>query len=282
MSIQEQLSRIQEAKTAIRQTIISKGVEVPESAKINEYSDYIAQIATGGTLPDTPDLTKQLTVWDLADIKAIVAAGVAEQRFELGQTLLVKYDIYTMPFEIVGFNDVTAQIDGEEKMVHALNLLAQYAGTGNMAWSSSANTPYSTSTLRENIVGNESYKLDSYFLDCLANTKVQTYNQDGSTDTVYDKLFAPSIAQLGATNPTYYTAEQAAVEGPAFTTYQDADDAKRVKYAVNSVSARRAYWTRSMSQKQSSSRGRISLDGSLNWTSYGGTAYPVLVCNLIG
>lgn len=281
MSIQEQLSRIQEAKTAIRQTIISKGVEVPEAAKINEYADYIAQITAGQVIPDTPDLTKELTAWDLVDIKAIVAAGIADQRFELGQTLLVKHGKYTMPFEIVGFNDVTAQIDGAEKTVHALNLLSQYACVDSTRY---ANTmvPYSESTLRQTMV-NLNNNFDSYFLDCLANTKVQTYNQDGSTDTVYDKLFAPSMTQLGITDATYNTAEQAAVEGPVFTTYQDADDAKRVKYAVNAVSTARTYWTRSLFLSLVNNYAAISTNGfATGLGSYSGMAYPVLACNLIG
>lgn len=48
MAISEQVSRIQQAKTAIKTAIIQKGVEVPESAKIDTFSTYIQQIETGG------------------------------------------------------------------------------------------------------------------------------------------------------------------------------------------------------------------------------------------
>ena len=52
MAISEQVSRIQQAKTAIKTAIIQKGVEVPESAKIDTFSTYIQQIEAGGGEPN--------------------------------------------------------------------------------------------------------------------------------------------------------------------------------------------------------------------------------------
>lgn len=282
MSIQEQLNRIQEAKTAIRQTIISKGVEVPETAKINEYSDYIAQITGGSAIPDVPDLTKELTAWDLVDIKAIVAAGVADQKFELGQTLLVRHTIRTMPFEIVGFNDIVAQVNGEEKTVHALNLLAGYTCYTTSRWASNSSTKYSESTLRSTIVGKASAEFYPYFLDFLANTKVQTYSQDGTTDIVYDKFFAPSMEELGVTDTEFNTTDQVAVEGPVFTAYQDADNTKRIRNAINSINTAQVYWTRSAYVGYSLGYGEITTRGAAFYGSNTAVTPILLACNLIG
>ncbi len=48
MSIATEISRIQSAKTDIKDAIEAKGVTVPSSALIDTYDDYIAQIPSGG------------------------------------------------------------------------------------------------------------------------------------------------------------------------------------------------------------------------------------------
>lgn len=47
MSIRDEISRIEQAKSDIKSAIIEKGVEVPDSAKINEYAEQISRIPTG-------------------------------------------------------------------------------------------------------------------------------------------------------------------------------------------------------------------------------------------
>jgi len=48
MSIANQISRLNTAKSDIRNSIIAKGVSVPTTAKIDTYDNYIAQIEGGG------------------------------------------------------------------------------------------------------------------------------------------------------------------------------------------------------------------------------------------
>ena len=48
MSIASELARLQQAKADIKAAIVAKGVEVPSSALIDTYDDYIAQIEGGG------------------------------------------------------------------------------------------------------------------------------------------------------------------------------------------------------------------------------------------
>lgn len=51
MSIASQLSRIISAKSAIASAIVSKGVQVPSTTKIDGYASLIAQIQQGGPTP---------------------------------------------------------------------------------------------------------------------------------------------------------------------------------------------------------------------------------------
>ena len=44
MSIATEITRLNNAKAAIKSAIEAKGVEVPQDAKIDIYADYIAQI----------------------------------------------------------------------------------------------------------------------------------------------------------------------------------------------------------------------------------------------
>lgn len=48
MSIATEISRIQQAKADIKSSIEAKGVTVPSSALIDDYSDYVDAIQTGG------------------------------------------------------------------------------------------------------------------------------------------------------------------------------------------------------------------------------------------
>ena len=47
MSIQSEIERLQGVKTAIKDAIVSKGVEVPEGTTFREYADKIATIPSG-------------------------------------------------------------------------------------------------------------------------------------------------------------------------------------------------------------------------------------------
>jgi len=47
-TIAENLSRIQSAKTDIKEAIEAKGVTIPSSATIDTYADYVASIPSGG------------------------------------------------------------------------------------------------------------------------------------------------------------------------------------------------------------------------------------------
>lgn len=56
MSIASEISRLQDAKASIKTAIENKGVTVPSSEKISNYSSYIASIQTGGSSYSTPNV----------------------------------------------------------------------------------------------------------------------------------------------------------------------------------------------------------------------------------
>lgn len=244
---------------------------------------FIAKSASGGgdNPPIVePDLSGPLDAAGLKNLQNIVAAGKASEYLKTGDEIKVSYSTYTMPFEIVGFEPV--EIEGG-KTVPAINLLAKYTNTTDIIWSSDINTIYSGSALRDYIIG-EDYqgRFDSGFISCLANTKVQTYNRDGSVDVAYDKLFAPSMAEIGVTNTIYNSPSQAAVEGPAFVEYQRANDAMRIKRAINATSTAQYYWTRTLFLGKSGYCGYVGTSGYTSSDPPNTTARCLAACNFIG
>lgn len=279
MTYQTELQRLVGAKASMRASIIAKGVDVPESAKIEDYPDYIAQIVVDETPITPPDLSKVLDAEALANIQNIIYQGKAQEYFSLGDELLVTYGGYTMPFEVVGFEPV--EVEGGNT-VPALNLLTKYTLQDTSQWGASDDTKYSASTLRTNITTTYQNRFDANFVACLASTKVQTYSRDGSTDVVYDKLFAPSMAQLGVTDTSYNNAQQAAVEGPAFTAYQGAANTKRTKGSIDDTLNMKVYWTRSMHPTSTSSFGAIIKTGAPGYDTYNKYITTLAACNFIG
>ena len=49
MSIASEITRLQNAKANIKTAIEAKGVEIPSNATLDEYSDYVEEIPSGGT-----------------------------------------------------------------------------------------------------------------------------------------------------------------------------------------------------------------------------------------
>lgn len=233
-----------------------------------------------GDEPDIfePDLSQPLDEVQLENLQNIVATGKPNKYLQTGQELLVSYGEYTMPFEIVGFRSVELE-SGET--VPAINLLAKYTSETDSQWGASGYTKYSESILRSSVMTVQN-NLDVDFVACLANTKTQTYSRDGSTDVVYDKLFAPSMAQLGVTDASFNNANQAAVEGPVFNYYWASTATKRIKRAVNATGTDKLYWTRSLYYSESGRFGYITSLGSpgIHGT-YNSNYRVVAACNFI-
>ena len=54
-TIKENLDRIKNAKSAIKNAIIQKGIEVTDTERIETYADKILQIKTGGGTTEIPE-----------------------------------------------------------------------------------------------------------------------------------------------------------------------------------------------------------------------------------
>ena len=69
-TIQENLDRIKNAKSAIKNAIIQKGIEVTDTERIETYADKILQIKTGGGTTEIPEFDPNgpLTFYRLDDI----------------------------------------------------------------------------------------------------------------------------------------------------------------------------------------------------------------------
>lgn len=226
-----------------------------------------------------PDLSKPLDKEQLDNLQRIVSAGRQAEFLNPGDTLLVNYGSYIMPFEIVGFEDI--EVEGSETK-SAINLLAKYTDEKGSLWASITNAKYSSSTLRAYIIDTYQGKLNADFVGTLAKTKTQTYSQDGSTDIVYDRLFAPSMSQLGVTDATATTAQQTTIEGPVFATYKGAASSKRIKQAINATSTAQYYWTRSWCTSTANTFGDILTSGAPSSSNGNITVRAVVACNLIG
>lgn len=51
MSVASEITRLQNAKTSIRNAITAKGVTVPSTAKLDTYASYIGNISAGTAIP---------------------------------------------------------------------------------------------------------------------------------------------------------------------------------------------------------------------------------------
>lgn len=93
MSIADNLNRIINAKTAIRQAIIDKGVEVPDAEKLDTYHSYIDQIGTSKT--------------PLRMLKASLDAGTAETDYPIGTEIADEYDGADAPLIVAYYGEAT-------------------------------------------------------------------------------------------------------------------------------------------------------------------------------
>lgn len=182
---------------------------------------------------------------DLDNLSNIVKAGVASQYLAVGDLLDIPMaDGTVMKRRVLGFGDRVVQIDGVERTVSAIqmgniNLYKEevaFYPNDNYAYS------YSSSKLRElinsTIQGLESEELLPY----LGSTKVVTLASREQKDVVYDKLFPPSLEEIGS-HPSYYTQAQREAEGPTPSYYTEKRDFRR--FVLGETTPAR-WWSRSV------------------------------------
>lgn len=228
-----------------------------------------------------------------AQLNTWLGEGTIQEHCNTGDILNVTYDeadysSYSMPFEITGFRNRICRIEGEDKLVKAINVLAYKATSLSQktSWAVAASgspTFYSNSTLRTALTTTYQESLDPSFVAYLGATKVQTLNRNGATDIVYDKIYAPSLAELGVVDSEFASPEQNAIEGPAFTSYQGANAEARVREVVRGLLLDPVpYWTRTYGQTGTSVANSIQESGTPLSVGYGSTLCMVVAADFIG
>lgn len=272
-------------------TITVKAVENESMTEEDEFTATIT-VKAGRRDPKTDTLTitvKLVTIQpvdknnvDLANLSKIVQQGVARDYLALGDELVIPYNGATMPMRVVGFKNATVKQNGADVSVPAIQMEMKYCAAGTTDWATSGSVNYSASKLKSYIEGQVQTKFAADFLACLGETRVQFCTRSNGTDVSYCKLFAPSMAELGVTNTSYNTAQQASIEGPAFEYYQGAGDAKRIKQAIDATGTAQNYWTRSLYAGSSYNFGYVQTSGAPSYNDCYDATRVVAACNFIG
>lgn len=162
MSYQDELQRLVEAKASMRQSIINKGVEVPDDAKIEEYADYIRQIEGGGSWdPSNPDLD------------ALIAAIRSGQDIPVGSEAPDKWDDGDAPVIVAQKLDSTnnQNYGGADGYI----LIRKYAAPlAPFTFGTSVN--YETSAIRTYLETTYLDKCSSSIKSALSKIKIPYYN----------------------------------------------------------------------------------------------------------
>ena len=269
-------------------------VKALENESMTEDDEFAAAITVKAGKRDPKSDTLSITVKlvtiqdvdknnvDLDNLTKIVQQGLASEYLKLGDELSIAYNGAKMPMRVVGFADAVVRQNGTDVTVPAIQMEMKYCAAGTTDWAANGSVNYSTSKLKTYIDGQIQPKFNSDFLACLGETKVKFCTRSNGTDVSYCKLFAPSMAELGVTNASYNTAQQASIEGPAFQYYQGATDTKRVKQAIDATGSAQYYWTRSLYAGNSNYFGRVYASGAPNDSFCGITHRAVAACNFIG
>ena len=125
MSVATELTRIQNAKAAIKTAVANKGVTIPNDKLISEYADYIEQIQTGASLvvnsnnldyfcADRPDFIRVL---DETEVLTYFEYGGTVYNFDIDMhgcftdCIIFRYDPIKLINKIINLNDKYTNIN---------------------------------------------------------------------------------------------------------------------------------------------------------------------------
>ena len=124
-TIQENLDRIKNAKSAIKGAIIQKGIDVTDTEKIETYADKILQIKSGGGTTEIPEFNPEgpLTIYCLDDW------GDAHVKFDNGyQESTIQYSTDGSTWKT--YTDETIKLT-KGQYVQFKGVITQYADSSN-------------------------------------------------------------------------------------------------------------------------------------------------------
>lgn len=184
MSVQDELQRLVEAKASMRQSIINKGVEVPEDVMIEDLPEYVAQIETGGDYdPENPTLEGLKNALDAGDYGAFAPNTLIPDK--VGDT-----DINW----VIGHYGTATMSDGTS--MDGVYLFKDKALSTNMAFGSS---PYFDESPINTWLNNTYLSTCSETLkNLVGEISVPVY----TSRTANAKLWLMSVAEIMAEEPT--------------------------------------------------------------------------------
>lgn len=206
MTIAAELRRIIDAKAAIRAAIIEKGVEVPDTDKIDLYHEYIDQISAGGGYD--PDIST------LDNLKKAVRAG-DYSTYPLGTEIPDKIGDVDAPWIVVHYGEATLP-DGSTTTGAYLH--RKYTSRTGVVWSPYY-TAYSTSSVKEYLDGAYLDGCSQDLKDAITEIKIKCVFGSASTapQEINAKVFLPSCSELWGVPATYSSGQ----EGQAWDYYKN-------------------------------------------------------------
>lgn len=200
MSIASNLQRIMDAKSAIRESIVRVGVDLPESEKIDTYYQYIDQI---GSKPNpSGDGT-------LADLKLALSADNPAEYYPVGTELEDTYDGQSNPLIVAQYLDSknNEKYDGAEGVI----LIRKYVEPTSQEWSTTSY--YKNSTIN-------SFLMTTYYNNCSDNLRELISEINVPCYTGYDtytpvpvKLFLMSAYEVCSTSMNTVSGSNLGLEG---------------------------------------------------------------------
>lgn len=100
MSIAQEITRIKNCKTLIREAIVEKGVAVPENDLLDKYPDYIKEIKAGG--PDIKLQEKTVTIIDNGQQRILPDEGYALSGVTVNAAIVGEAS--ALDFTVIGYS----------------------------------------------------------------------------------------------------------------------------------------------------------------------------------
>lgn len=188
MTIATELQRIIDAKAAIKAAIIEKGVDVPDTEKLDVYHEYIDQITGGGGSwnPDNPTLEGL--------IDAVKKGMIPEDGIEIPDT----YDGNNSPLIVAQVLDgsPSAYKDASGKDAKGVVLIRKFVEPTSQTFGSSVR--YNESAVFDMLNGTYYNNCSEMLRSAISDISVPYY--DGSSiNTVTGLWHIPSGIEVGAT-----------------------------------------------------------------------------------
>lgn len=183
MSYTEELQRLVEAKASMRQSIINKGVEVPEDAAIETYGDYIRQIITPPPIdPSNPSFS---------ELKKALATDDPASYFPVGTEIPDTYAGNDNPLIVAQYLNETnnSSYGGAVGVI----LVRKYVEPTSQKFGSSVD--YASSAIKNFLDTTYLNNCSEALRSVISNVSVQYYNGWSKT-TVAGKLFLMSAYEV--------------------------------------------------------------------------------------